>query len=89
MRRGYAPLALIMLTACSTKDAPPATPAATAAQGKGDHTLTVTVGDKERTFQLHVPPGYDPARAMPAVVALHHRPGPRRRTTGRRPRCRW
>ncbi|GAA1555188.1 PHB depolymerase family esterase [Dactylosporangium maewongense] len=75
MRRGYALLALIMLTACSTKDAPPASPAATAAQGKGDHTLTVTVGDKERTFQLHVPPGYDPARTMPAVVALHHKPG--------------
>jgi polyhydroxybutyrate depolymerase len=41
----------------------------------GDHTLTVTVGDKERTFLLHVPASYDPARAMPAVVALHYKPG--------------
>ncbi len=83
MRRGLALFALLLLTACAadTKTAAPSTttPAAgtitpVTAQA-GDHTLTVTVGDKERTFLLHVPASFDPARSMPAVVALHYRPG--------------
>lgn len=85
MRRGLTLLTLLLLTACSaeTGTSPPAaSPAASAAPvaspvtaRAGDHTLTVTVGDKERTFLLHVPASYDPARAMPAVVALHYKPG--------------
>jgi polyhydroxybutyrate depolymerase len=75
-------LALLMLTACSagTSTNPPAAtttgPAAAATGGgPGEHKLTVTVGGTERTFLLHVPASYDPARTMPAVVALHYKPG--------------
>ena len=78
MRRGLALLALALLTACSagTPTAPAATPGASAEAARpGDHTLTITVGDKERTFLLHVPASYDPGRATPAVLALHYRPG--------------
>ena len=35
----------------------------------------MTVGGAERTFLLHVPASYDPVRTVPAVVALHYRPG--------------
>ena len=75
MRRGLTLLALALLAACSPgpKTAPPG--ASPQAAGPGDHTLTVTVGATERTFLLHVPPSYDPARAVPAVVTLHYRPG--------------
>ncbi|MEV4518086.1 PHB depolymerase family esterase [Dactylosporangium sp. NPDC049525] len=73
--RGLTLLALLVLTACaaeSTTNPPAASPTA---GGPGEHKLTVTVGGTERTFLLHVPASYDPARAVPAVVALHHRPG--------------
>ncbi|WP_327006090.1 polyhydroxybutyrate depolymerase [Dactylosporangium sp. NBC_01737] len=75
MRRGLTLLVLLVLTACSaeTTTNPPA--ASPAAGGPGEHKLTVTVGGAERTFLLHVPASYDPARPMPAVVALHYRPG--------------
>jgi polyhydroxybutyrate depolymerase len=86
MRRVFALLTLIVLAACSTDGASaPDTasgPASSSASGKGaealrpgDHTVTVTVGDKERTFLVHVPASYDPGRPMPAVIALHHKPG--------------
>ncbi|MET7423954.1 PHB depolymerase family esterase [Dactylosporangium sp. NPDC005555] len=74
MRRGSALLTVIMLAGCSTGEAP--APRTTAgAPSAGDTTQTITVGDKVRTFQLHVPASYDPGRPMPAVVALHHKPG--------------
>lgn len=37
----------------------------------GDATITVTAGGRERTFQLHVPPSYDPARRTPVVLNFH------------------
>lgn len=81
MRRGPTLLALLVLAACAAcaacaAEPEPAQPsAAPQAPGPGDHTVTITVGDKERAFQLHVPASYAPGRAMPAVVAQHHRPG--------------
>jgi poly(3-hydroxybutyrate) depolymerase len=75
MRRGFGLLAVALLAAC-TAEPKPVPPVASPVTGQaGDHTLTVTVGDKERTFLLHVPASYDPGRAAPAVVALHYRPG--------------
>jgi polyhydroxybutyrate depolymerase len=66
--------ALLVLTACS--GGAPTAPGATPEAGRsGEHKVAVTVGGAERTFLLHVPPSYDPARAMPAVLALHHRGG--------------
>ncbi|GAB3870966.1 alpha/beta hydrolase family esterase [Dactylosporangium cerinum] len=75
MRQGFALLAVALLAACTSepKPAPPVASPVTALIG--DHTLTVTLGDKERTFLLHVPASYDPARTVPVVVALHYRPG--------------
>ncbi|OZM79130.1 PHB depolymerase family esterase [Pseudonocardia sp. MH-G8] len=34
---------------------------------------TVRSGDRDRTYQLHLPPGYDPARAWPVVLVFHGR----------------
>lgn len=39
--------------------------------GPGNHRRTLTVGDKERSYLVHVPPGYDAKRPTPLVVALH------------------
>ncbi len=39
--------------------------------GPGDYEFTLTHGGRERAFLIHVPPGYDPARAAPLVIALH------------------
>ncbi|MDG6104708.1 polyhydroxybutyrate depolymerase [Dactylosporangium aurantiacum] len=75
MRRGLALFALALLTACTAETPAPAPSGSAQAVRPGDHTLTITVGDKERTFLLHVPASYDPARAVPAVLALHYRPG--------------
>ncbi|GAA3254097.1 alpha/beta hydrolase family esterase [Dactylosporangium siamense] len=75
MRRGSALLAVALLAACTSEPKPVPPVASPVTAQAGDHTLTVTVGDKERTFLLHVPASYDPGRAAPAVVALHHRPG--------------
>ncbi len=37
----------------------------------GDYHETIMVGGVPRTYILHVPPGYDPGKPMPLVVALH------------------
>src|SRR4051794_32103732 len=37
----------------------------------GDHTRTVRSGDLDRTYLVHVPPSYDPAKPSPVVLALH------------------
>jgi polyhydroxybutyrate depolymerase len=41
----------------------------------GDHTLTLDVGGKQRSYLLHVPPGYRADKPVPLVVALHFYPG--------------
>ena len=42
-----------------------------AALGPGDHTRTLTVGGRKRTYLVHVPKGHDPKKATPVVLALH------------------
>ncbi|MBM4156159.1 MAG: hypothetical protein FJ221_14210 [Lentisphaerae bacterium] len=37
----------------------------------GDHTRTVKVGNLQRRYLVHVPPGYDAAKATPVVIAFH------------------
>jgi poly(3-hydroxybutyrate) depolymerase len=37
----------------------------------GDHELTLTVGQRERTYLLHLLPVYDGKRTLPLVIVLH------------------
>ncbi len=39
--------------------------------GSGDHTRTLTVDRRERSFLVHVPSKYDPKKPTPVVLALH------------------
>jgi polyhydroxybutyrate depolymerase len=50
-------------------------PAPTRRSVAGDHTLTLDVGGKQRSYLLHVPPGYRADKPVPLVVALHFYPG--------------
>jgi poly(3-hydroxybutyrate) depolymerase len=68
------------LAACAGDDGEdsggaPAPSASATASSPGDHSLTISVGGADRTYQLHVPPGYQPNTALPLVIALHYRPG--------------
>ena len=37
----------------------------------GDSTRTVLIGDRERSYLVHVPPQYNPEKPTPVVLALH------------------
>jgi polyhydroxybutyrate depolymerase len=37
----------------------------------GDYNETMKIDGRDRTFTVHVPPSYDPAKPMPMVVMLH------------------
>ncbi len=37
----------------------------------GDHNFMIRVGEMERRYTVHVPPGYDGQQAVPVVVMLH------------------
>ncbi|AKJ65622.1 alpha/beta fold hydrolase [Kiritimatiella glycovorans] len=37
----------------------------------GDHIRTVTVGEVQRRYRLHVPASYDPEKETPVVIAFH------------------
>ena len=39
--------------------------------GPGDHTRTLPVGGRTRSYLVHVPKGYDPKTPAPVVLALH------------------
>ena len=39
--------------------------------GPGDHIRTLTVGDLNRNYLVHVPRDYDPKKPTPVVPALH------------------
>ena len=49
--------------ACFTLSADPLTP--------GDHTRTLQVDGRERSYLVHVPPKYDPKKPTPVVLVLH------------------
>ncbi|MFO0189863.1 MAG: alpha/beta hydrolase family esterase [Planctomycetia bacterium] len=42
-----------------------------AALRPGDHSRSIEVEGRERTYLVHVPPQYDPAAPMPVVLAFH------------------
>lgn len=76
-----AALALLFVVACgdsSDEDDPIASPSLEAsacgtakAHEAGEFDQTITSGGLERTYILHVPPGYDGETKMPLVVLLH------------------
>ena len=37
----------------------------------GGHELALTVGQRERTYLVHLPPVYDGKRSLPLVIVLH------------------
>lgn len=39
--------------------------------GPGDHRLSVRVGERDRRYLVHVPPGYDGRRPVPVVLMFH------------------
>ncbi len=41
------------------------------AAAPGDHTRTLTVGERQRSYVVHVPPQYDPETPAPVVLAFH------------------
>jgi|GEM_PF-226956 len=41
----------------------------------GDYEQTVTVDGRERSYSLHVPPGYDGSKPIPLLLMLHGRGG--------------
>jgi poly(3-hydroxybutyrate) depolymerase len=49
---------------------PPAVPAKQT-MTSGDHDFTIKVGDFERRYTVHVPPGYDGKTLLPAVIISH------------------
>ncbi len=56
-----------------TGDAPPSATCANRMAQPRDATWTVMVGGQARTAKVHVPPGYDPAKATPVVLNIHGR----------------
>ena len=37
----------------------------------GDHSFTIRVGESDRRYTVHVPPGYTGQQAVPVVIMLH------------------
>jgi polyhydroxybutyrate depolymerase len=68
---------LLGLAACDATEPPtPPTPTPAAVQpAPGKHKLTLDHGGVTRAYRLHAPAGYDPATAVPLVIALHPFPG--------------
>ncbi|NJP34921.1 hypothetical protein [Micromonospora thermarum] len=54
-----------------TASASSSSPAAPVQPAPGDHTLTVD--GRPGGYELHAPPGYQPGRKLPLVVAVHYR----------------
>lgn len=83
VRRRIAVLVALGLAAfgagCGEERKPEPTPAASSSSAErpaaGDHRLTLRHGGVERSYLLHAPPGYDPARPSALVIALHFFPG--------------
>lgn len=38
----------------------------------GDHNLSLTIGGVKRDFQVHIPPGYDGSKPVPALYFYHY-----------------
>ncbi|WP_307812709.1 alpha/beta hydrolase family esterase [Micromonospora coerulea] len=82
MRRTVAVLVGLCLVlvgaACGDGGRGSATPPATSPVERpaaGEHRLSLRHDGVQRSYVLHAPPGYDPARPTPLVIALHFFPG--------------
>ena len=64
-------LAVVVASAVRGAEEPPAEQSASPRIRPGDHNLTIHVGERERRYTVHVPPGYDGRKAVPVVVMLH------------------
>lgn len=53
----------------------PAPSSSTVAPAPGKHWLTLEHGGATRKYRVHAPAGYDPARPVPLVIAMHPYPG--------------
>ena len=70
MRSGQTIL-LVALLAWAAPAAAQEAPTPARPLGPGDHTRTLEVGGRERTYRVHVPKSRDAARPAPVVLALH------------------
>lgn len=73
--RRLALTALVAALACDGGGGPsgPAPPEPFA--GPGNVRRSVFAGDRDRFFEVHVPPGFDAGGALPLVIAFHGSPG--------------
>jgi len=63
--------ATLAATPVSSVDAVPNGCAASQAVATGDSSRTLSVDGRDRTYLLHVPPGYDGTKPLPLVLNLH------------------
>lgn len=72
--------AALLKTAMNTSTPEPSTPVSaspapglstTNSLGPGDYTRTLSLEDRIRTYLVHLPPHYNPAKPTPVVLALH------------------
>jgi polyhydroxybutyrate depolymerase len=62
---------LIIAHICPAFVAREAPPERAVLLGPGDHTRTLMMGKRKRTYLVHVPKGHDPKKPTPVVLALH------------------
>ncbi len=55
----------------ATPPGKPPAPPMTRIQAPGDYHETMKIDGRDRTFTIHVPPGYDPKKPMPMAVINH------------------
>src|SRR5688572_9647629 len=76
-----AAVVLVTLTADACGDDRPGTsgpsagPQSTERPAAGNHRLSLTHNGLARTYMVHAPPAYDPAKPLPLVIAMHFYPG--------------
>jgi polyhydroxybutyrate depolymerase len=64
-------ITLVMVGLLASSAFPQDSPKHSDPLGPGDHTRTVMMGERKRTYLVHVPKGYDPKKPAPVVLALH------------------
>jgi polyhydroxybutyrate depolymerase len=68
-----ATLGLVVFAAFGQESSPknPLPKAQSETLGAGDHTRTLMMGERIRTYLVHIPKSYDPNKPEPVVLALH------------------
>lgn len=64
-------LAIVLMIGCVSGSAGRAAGRQPNAANSGDHVIMIRVGQLERHYTVHVPPGYDGRTATPIVIMLH------------------